>query len=132
MEFKKEIEVNSDREDIWELIKDYKRIPEFWHGTRSIEKEGNYYMVQFAFPGKGKMQLKEDEDNFILSENYLKGPFTGEKTTQLYGTDPVKIVSVWNIKLSPMLRAFSNKLQGHFEQGTEDALKRIKDYFESS
>ena len=89
-------------------------------------------MVQFAFPGKGKMQLKEDEDNFILSENYLKGPFTGEKTTQLYGTDPVKIVSVWNIKLSPMLRAFSNKLQGHFEQGTEDALKRIKDYFESS
>lgn len=132
MEFKKEIEVNSDREDIWELIKDYKRIPEFWHGTRSIEKEGNYYMVQFAFPGKGKMQLKEDEDNFILRENYLKGPFTGEKTTQLYGNDPVKIVSVWNIKLSPMLRAFSNKLQGHFEQGTEDALKRIKDYLESS
>ena len=45
--------------------------------------------------------------------------------------DPVKIVSYWNIKLSPMLRAFSKKLQGHFEQGTEDALKRIKDHFES-
>ena len=53
-------------------------------------------------------------------------------TYRYYGNDPVKIVSVWNIKLSPMLRAFSNKLQGHFEQGTEDALKRIKDYFESS
>jgi len=131
MEFQKEIEVNSSKKDIWKLVKDYKKIPEFWHGTRSIEKEGNYYMVQFAFPGKGKMELESNEDNFTLNEKYIKGPFTGEKITRLEGDNPVKIVSYWNIKLSPMLRAFSKKLQGHFEQGTEDALKRIKDYFES-
>ncbi len=131
MEFQKEIDVNSSKKDIWELVKDYKKIPEFWHGTRSIEKEGNYYMVQFAFPGKGKMELELNEDNFTLNEKYIKGPFTGEKITRLEGDNPVKIVSYWNIKLSPMLRAFSKKLQGHFEQGTEDALKRIKDHFES-
>jgi Uncharacterized conserved protein len=112
MEFKKTIEIDSDKEDVWELIKDYKRIPEFWHGTRSIEKDGSYYMVQFAFPGKGKMQLKEDKDNFILTENYIKGPFTGEKTTEVSGTNSVKVVSEWNIKLSPMLRAFSKNYRG--------------------
>lgn len=131
MEFKREIEVNSDKGRVWELINDYKRIPEFWHGTRSIEKDGDTYLVQFAFPGKGKMRLEKDDANFRLIEKYLKGPFTGEKITNLEGNNPVKIVSIWNIKLSPILRAFSNKLQGHFEQGTEDALKRIKDYFES-
>jgi hypothetical protein len=131
MEFQKEIEINSSKTGIWELVNDYKKIPEFWHGTRSIEKEGNYYMVQFAFPGKGKMELESNEDNFTLNEKYVKGPFTGEKITRLEGDNPVKIVSYWNIKLSPMLRAFSKKLQGHFEQGTEDALKRIKDHFES-
>ncbi len=131
MEFKREIEVNSDKGRIWELINNYKRIPEFWHGTRSIEKDGDMYLVQFAFPGKGKMRLEKDDANFRLIEKYLKGPFTGEKITNLEGNNPVKIVSIWSIKLSPMLRAFSNKLQGHFEQGTEDALKRIKDYFES-
>jgi hypothetical protein len=131
MEFHKEIEVNSRRDLIWELIKDYKKIPEFWHGTRSIEKEGDFYIVQFAFPGKGKMNLESDDKNFVLREKYIKGPFTGEKLTKLEGENPVKIVSEWDIKLSPMLRAFSKKLQGHFEQGTEDALKRIKDHFES-
>jgi hypothetical protein len=130
MEFQKEIEINASKKDIWELITDYKKIPEYWHGTRSIEKDGNYYMVQFAFPGKGKMELETDNKNFTETEKYLNGPFTGEKITRLDGENPVKLVSIWNIKLSAVLRIFSKKLQGHFEQGTEDALKRIKDHFE--
>ncbi|WP_337860849.1 SRPBCC family protein [Ferroplasma sp.] len=131
MEFQKEIEVNSSKDAVWDLIIDYKKIPEYWHGTRSIEKDGDYYMVQFAFPGKGKMELETDDKNFTITEKYIKGPFTGEKITRLEGQSPLKIISIWNIKLSPLLRAFSKKLQGHFEQGTEDALKRIKDHFES-
>lgn len=130
MEFRKEIDVMTDREQVWELLKDYKRIPEFWYGTRSIEKTGDTYKVQFAFPGKAIMKLEEDGNNFVLMEKYLKGPFTGTKTIRLEGSNPVKIQSIWNIKLSPMLRAFSGKLQGHFQQGTEDALLRIKNYLE--
>ena len=131
MEFKREISVKTCKENIWDLINDYSKIPEFWHGTRSIEKTGDIYIVQFAFPGKARMKLERDNDNFTLTEKYLKGPFTGEKITILNGNNPVKIISQWNIKLSAMLRPFSGKLQGHFEQGTEDALKRIKDHFES-
>ncbi len=131
MEFKKEINIMSNKENIWELINDYSKIPEFWHGTRSIEKVGDTYIVQFAFPGKAKMKLGRDDGNFQLTENYLKGPFTGKKITILEGNNPVKIISSWNIKLSPMLKLFSGKLQKHFEQGTDDALKRIKNHFES-
>ena len=131
MEFKREIMIMSDKDKIWELLSDYKRIPEFWHGTRSIEKTGDTYKVQFAFPGKATMELEEDSNNFTLTEKYLKGPFTGTKTTRLEGSDPVKMQSIWNIKLSPMLRVFSGKLQGHFQEGTEDALLRIKNYLES-
>lgn len=130
MEFKKEIEIKCNKNDLWNLIKDYKKDPEFWHGTRSIEKIDNFYYIQFAFPGKGKMSMDIDDNNYTIKENYLKGPFTGYVIKKIDGN--VKLITEWNIKLSPLLKLFNKKLQNHFETGAENALKRIKDYFELS
>ncbi len=131
MEFKKEISIDCDKVKLWELVTDLGRVPEFWHGTRSIENKGSYYEVQFAFPGKGKMKPVLDREKFVMEEIYSGGPFKGTKITKLVGDSPVKLISEWNIKLSIMLRPMGSKLQEHFESGTENALERMKSYLES-
>ncbi len=130
MEFKREIIINCDKGELWNLIKDYKKKPEFWHGTRSIEKIDDFYYVQFAFPGKGKMSMEVNDNNYYTKEDYLKGPFTGYIITKIEDNNDIKLISEWNIKLSPSLILFTKRLQKHFQTGTEDALNRIKNYLE--
>ncbi len=132
MEFKREITINCDKNRLWDLVKDYKKRPEFWHGTRSIEKIDNFYYIQFAFPGRGKMSMEINDNNYTMREDYLKGPFTGYITTKIEDNGKIRLISEWNIKLSPSLKLFTKKLQGHFETGTEDALNRIKNYLEGT
>ncbi|MEM0140284.1 MAG: SRPBCC family protein, partial [Ferroplasma sp.] len=132
MKFHKEIDINCEREKLWKLIINFDRVPEFWHGTRRIEPHGEYYEVQFAFPGKGKMYPIINNKDFTLQEVYRGGPFKGTKTAQISGSDILTLTSEWNIKLTTILVPFQFKLQQHFEKGTEEALERIKKYMEAS
>ncbi|MFP3198152.1 MAG: SRPBCC family protein, partial [Sulfolobaceae archaeon] len=52
-----------DREKVWDVVKDVKKIPEFWKGTRELNVEetsqGVYEGdVRFAFPSKGKVKIE--------------------------------------------------------------------------
>ncbi len=131
--FKKTIEINSDIEKIWNIISDISKIPEFWHGTREVNKiNDNEYMVRFAFPQKGWVSFASSRENYSLTENYLSGPFKGFTKNSIFQKNGKTVLATeWNIKLSPLLALFSPKLTNHFEAGAENALDRIKKFSEN-
>ncbi|KQB36291.1 MULTISPECIES: hypothetical protein [Acidiplasma] len=134
LKFARSIEINSKPDVIYKVITDIPRIPDFWHGTREINKIGeNRYDVKFAFPSRAVSTFEFDRNSFIFIQNYIKGPFTGyTKNTIKYDGNKSILTTEWNIKLGPSLILFSRRLQGHFESGAENALKRIKEFVESN
>ncbi len=121
-------------EDLWRIISEWKRVPEFWKGTRDLEElNDGTFRVKFAFPGTGTMKIELDKPGLTVTEDYLKGPFRGEKTTTITNDDGIsKLKTEWNVKLSPTLMFGRSSIEKHFKEGTENALKRISDASESS
>ncbi|WP_061951074.1 hypothetical protein [Acidiplasma cupricumulans] len=84
LKFARSIEINSKPDVIYKVITDIPRIPDFWHGTREINKIGeNRYDVKFAFPSRAVSTFEFDRNSFIFIQNYIKGPFTGYTKIQL-------------------------------------------------
>ncbi|SMD31074.1 SRPBCC family protein [Picrophilus oshimae] len=126
MEFKKSIDID-DPDRIWSIIKDIDRIPEFWHGTSSITKSGDSYIIKFAFGGTGKVRFRIDDERMAVYEEYLKGPIRGYTLNRIIkNNDKYYLESIWNVRLSFIYSILSSRVQRHFESGTENALKRIK------
>lgn len=129
VKFKCDQDCNATAEELWKIISAWERTTEFWKGTREMRKtdEGIFH-VRFAFPGNAKMKLALDETGLSVTEEYLNGPFKGTKTTfitQHEGKSRLK--TEWNVLLSPMLMLGRNSIKKHFNEGTQNALKRISD-----
>jgi hypothetical protein len=119
-----------DREKVWDVVKDVKKIPEFWKGTRELNVEetsqGIYEGdVRFAFPSKGKVKIEIHEGEKRIIINYLKGPVLG--THEIYITD-TKLCSKWNIRLTFPFSLRERWTEEHFKSGTQHALERILSY----
>ena len=117
----------SDREKVWEIVRNPYDIPNYWKGTRELNikeiQKGVYEGdIRFAFPSSGKVRIVVDEGNKKVTINYLSGPVKGyhEITVE---TD--KICSKWNVQLSLVLRPFEKNTEEHFKSGTVNALDRI-------
>ncbi len=116
-------------EEVWEIVSSWERITEFWKGTREISRiEGNTFRVRFAFPGNATMKILLDEPGMSVTEQYINGPFKGTKRTTITNDGGItRMKTEWNVILSPMLMFGKNSIQKHFNEGTENALKRIAD-----
>ncbi len=131
--FKCEQESNATPKQIWEIISKWERVPEFWRGTRELKPLGeDTYQVKFAFPGTGTMKIHLDESAFTVTENYLRGPFKGEKKTTITNENGrCMLETEWNVKLSPAFMFGRSSIEKHFKEGTESALNRIAEASES-
>lgn len=127
MEFTVTRKCKGSPETLMDLVADAMKLPEYWHGMREIHDAGNgSYSVRFQFPGKAIMSYRSDRASGICTESYLKGPFTGTKTTEFrMEGDETVLTAKWDIKLSLMLRPMQKKLEKHFTEGSANALRRM-------
>jgi len=122
------LEFDADPTVVWERLSDVERIPEFWHGTKSLrvlEKvDGVKRMaaVKFAFGGLGKAEIMADVATRTLQLRYLSGPFTGTQTVRIVGKN---LEAKWDIEFHGIFRIASGRTAGHFRSGTVHALERL-------
>ena len=125
------IEASLDFEDdpdaVWGRLSDVKKIPEYWHGTKSLQvvekAEGKAVAeVRFAFGGSGKEEITTDAATKTLSQKFLSGPFTGTQTVRIVGK---RLEARWDIEFRGIFRIGSGRTAGHFKSGTVHALERL-------
>ncbi len=127
MEFTITASCSGSKEDFLGLVREAMNLPMYWHGMREINEEGKgSYSVRFQFPGKALMKYFCDEEKGICTETYVKGPFTGTKTTELVNAEGGSVLRThWNIKLSLMLKPMRKTIEKHFTEGSQNALNRL-------
>ena len=124
--------INSNVDEIWEIISDINNDPEFWKGTKSIRnisQEGNTTKREITIAFKDKKCL-QDVTLFPkekIAAIFTKGIINGRKTVTIQETDNgCKLEAVWDIKLSGMMGMFTGMIKKHIQSGTEQALVEIK------
>jgi len=121
------LEFEGDPETVWKKVSDVERMPEYWHGTKSLalieSSDGTrMFLAKFAFSGSGKVRISTDAGTKTLLLEYLSGPFTGTQTARVVGK---RLEARWDIKFHGIFRIGSGRTAGHFKSGTVHALERL-------
>jgi hypothetical protein len=126
------VEFDGDPEAVWERLSDVERIPEFWHGTRSLrivgtdsKGAGNETVrarAKFAFGGSGDVEITADRATMTLTSNYASGPFKGAQVVRIVGN---AIEARWDVNFTGVFKITSGWTGGHFKSGTLHALERL-------
>ncbi|HEX2304954.1 MAG TPA: SRPBCC family protein [Nitrososphaeraceae archaeon] len=124
--------INAPVSEVWKILSDLDREPEFWHGTKSIKnlaKSDNVVEreVMIAFKNSlCKETVKLDPTRSIKTE-ITDGPLKGKKVVVINPDgDQGSVVDVeWDIRLSGFMGIFSKMVKKHILEGTNDALERI-------
>jgi ribosome-associated toxin RatA of RatAB toxin-antitoxin module len=117
-----------DPEMVWKKVSDVEKIPEYWHGTKSlrvletVDGVKRVAAVKFAFGGLGKAEITTDSATKTLQLKYLSGPFTGTQTVRIVGKN---LEAKWEIDFHGIFRIGSGRTAGHFKSGTVHALERL-------
>lgn len=126
------VEFSGDPAAVWGRLSDIERIPEFWHGTRSLlviardskgpGRETVRARAKFAFGGSGNVEITADEATTTLTSNYTSGPFKGVQTVRIVGN---AIEARWDVSFTGVFKLTSRWTGGHFKSGTLHALERL-------
>jgi hypothetical protein len=121
------LKFEGDPDAVWRRVSDVEKIPEYWHGTKSlrvIEKvDGKLTATaKFAFGGSGKVEITTDPATKTLVQRFLSGPFTGTQTVQVVGNS---LEARWDIEFHGLFKIGSGRTAGHFKSGTLHALERL-------
>jgi ribosome-associated toxin RatA of RatAB toxin-antitoxin module len=121
------LDFEGDPDAVWERMSDVEKIPEYWHGTKSLRvlerKEGKVVAAaRFAFGGSGRVEITTDADSRTLLQRYLSGPFTGTQTVRIVGK---RLEARWDIEFHGLFKIGSGRTAGHFRSGTVHALERL-------
>jgi ribosome-associated toxin RatA of RatAB toxin-antitoxin module len=124
--------INAPASEVWRILSDIDREPEFWHGTKSVKnisKSGNRVErdVVIAFKNSVCREVVTIEPMKSVTTEITEGPLKGSKTIVI-NADGEKdtIVDVeWDIKFSGFMSIFSTMVKKHILEGTNDALDRI-------
>lgn len=125
-------EINVPTEKVWKITSDIDNEPKYWHGTKSVKNlkvDGNTIIreVVIAFKDSKCMETVVLNPMKSIEINITDGPMKGTKTITLNDMNgKTKVDVVWDIKLSGMMSMFTCMVKGHIQQGTEDALERIR------
>jgi uncharacterized protein YndB with AHSA1/START domain len=122
--FDASLDFDDDPEVVWRRVSDVEKIPEYWHGTKSLRvlEKVDGDEVKFAFGGSGKAEITTDAARRTLLLRYLSGPFTGTQTVRIVGK---KLEAKWDINFHGIFRIGSGRTAGHFKSGTVRALERL-------
>ena len=126
------VEFEGDPGAVWAKLSDIDRIPEYWHGTRSLqivardEKQPGRLVVKakskFAFGGSGEVEITADRASMTLTSNYTSGPFKGVQVVRVVGN---AIEARWDVNFTGLFKLTSGWTGGHFKSGTRHALERL-------
>ena len=124
--------INAPVSDVWAILSDTDREPEFWHGTKSIKnigKSGNTLEreVTIAFKNSVCKEIVTIEPMKSVTTDITEGPLKGRKIVVI-NADGEKscVVDVeWDVRLSGLMGIFSKMVKNHILEGTNDALDRI-------
>jgi ribosome-associated toxin RatA of RatAB toxin-antitoxin module len=124
--------INAPVSEVWKILSDIDREPEFWHGTKSIknitksdkvvERE-----VVIAFKSSVCKETVTIDPMKSITTEITDGPLKGKKVVVINPDgDQESIVDVeWDIRLSGFMGIFSKMVKKHILEGTNDALQRI-------
>jgi hypothetical protein len=125
------VEFDGSPEAVWARLSDIDRIPEYWHGTRSLrivsreERPGTEVVKarsKFAFGGSGDVEITADRASMTLTSNYVSGPFKGVQVVKVVGN---AVEARWDVNFTGLLKLTSGWTGGHFKSGTLHALQRL-------
>ena len=132
MHIQERVEFEGDPATVWERLSDVERIPEFWHGTKSLQIVGRQANVggketvkakaKFAFGGSGDVEITADNAAMTLTSNYTSGPFKGVQLVKIVGN---AIEANWDVNFTGVFKLTSSWTGGHFKSGTLHALERL-------
>jgi carbon monoxide dehydrogenase subunit G len=118
--------------EVWKVLSDIDREPEFWHGTKSIKnisKSGNIAEreVVIAFKNSVCKETVTIVPMKSITTDITEGPLKGKKVIVINPEgDETSVVDVeWDIRLSGFMGIFSKMVKKHILEGTNDALNRI-------
>jgi carbon monoxide dehydrogenase subunit G len=118
--------------EVWKVLSDIDREPEFWHGTKSIKnisKSGNIVEreVVIAFKNSVCKETVTIVPMKSITTDIAEGPLKGKKVIVINPEgDATTVVDVeWDIRLSGFMGIFSKMVKKHILEGTNDALNRI-------
>lgn len=118
--------------EVWKVLSDIDREPEFWHGTKSIKnisKSDNIVEreVVIAFKNSVCKETVTLDPMKSIATNITEGPLKGKKIVVINPDgDNASVVDVeWDIRLSGFMGIFSKMVTKHILEGTNDALNRI-------
>jgi hypothetical protein len=127
MRFEEALGLSGDVAGVWKRASAVSEIPNYWHGTRSLEVVGRsgglvQVKVKFAFGGSGEAHISTDEERRTLTIDYKSGPFTGRQTVIV---NDGSVVARWDVKFRGVFRVASKWNEAHFRSGTVHALERL-------
>ena len=118
--------------EVWKVLSDIDREPEFWHGTKSVKnisKSDNIVEreVVIAFKNSVCKETVTIVPMKSITTDITEGPLKGKKVVVINPDgDKASIVDVeWDIRLSGFMGIFSKMVKKHILEGTNDALNRI-------
>lgn len=118
--------------EVWKVLSDIDREPEFWHGTKSIKnisKSGNIVEreVVIAFKNSVCKETVTIVPMKSITTDITEGPLKGKKVIVINpeGGETTVVDVEWDIRLSGFMGIFSKMVKKHILEGTNDALNRI-------
>ena len=131
-----EIEINATVDKVWNVVSDIDNEPKFWKGTKQVKnlsKEGNTVKREIIIAFRDQKCLQEVKlfPKEKIEAKFTKGIIGGEKIISLIPKNEKTILrTVWNIKLTGMMRMFTGMIIKHIKSGTEQAMQSIKEEIE--
>jgi carbon monoxide dehydrogenase subunit G len=123
--------------EVWKVLSDIDREPEFWRGTKSIKnisKSDNIVEreVVIAFKNSVCKETVTIVPMKSITTHITEGPLKGKKVVVINPDgDKASVVDVeWDIRLSGFMGIFSRMVKKHILEGTNDALNRISEEVE--
>ena len=123
--------------EVWKVLSDIDREPEFWHGIKSIKnisKSGNIVEreVVIAFKNSVCKETVTIVPMESITTDITEGPLKGKKVVVINrDEEQASVVDVeWDIRLSGFMGIFSRMVKKHILEGTNDALNRISEEVE--
>jgi carbon monoxide dehydrogenase subunit G len=125
-------EISAPLDDVWNLVSDVDREPEFWHGTKSVKnirKEGNVVEREtvIAFRNAVCKEIVTLDAKNAVKKRIIDGPIIGTKDIILtpIGTNETRVEVKWDITVKGLFGLFRGIIKKHISEGTRDALNRI-------
>jgi ribosome-associated toxin RatA of RatAB toxin-antitoxin module len=126
-------EMEASPEQVWNIVSDVDREPEFWYGTKSIKKNINKKdnvierEVVIAFRNSVCREIVTLDSKKSVNIKITDGPMKGTKNIIInaIANNKTRIDVQWDIKVKGFFGMFTGIIKKHISEGTEDALERI-------